>query len=176
MRPAKRQSEFQDLGPIALSPSIEVAEPLEPPEPETILVHIGGAVRSPGVYEVKEGQRVYEAVMLAEPLDEADLDQLNLAALVRDTQKILVPKRGDPPLPQETGESSGTPTQSNPLNVNTATQSELERLPGIGPVLAQAILSYRDRHGPFAKAEDLIGVSGIGQKTLERLLPLITIR
>jgi|CZCB01.1.fsa_nt_gi competence protein ComEA len=183
VRPPGASGDLEVLGPV---PGTEVppqGEPEPPEEPATVVVHVGGAVKSPGVYRLKEGQRVYEAVALAEPEEDADLDLLNLAAVLNDSQRIIVPRKGEalrpgndpPPVPgggygAGSGSSgSGTVTPSYPLNVNTASQKELETLPGIGPVLARAIIDYRERCGPFRKLEDLLNVSGVGEKILARI-------
>jgi len=183
VRPSGPSSGLEDLGPIPGAEQLPEQKPGSPQEPATIVVHVGGAVKSPGVYILKEGQRVYEAVALAEPEEDADLDLLNLAAVLRDSQRIIVPRKGEAPGPG--GDASSVPGggygpgptsadpgityPSYPLNLNAASQKELEALPGIGPVLARAIIDYRERFGPFKKIEDLLNVSGIGEKILARI-------
>ena len=134
-------------------PSETVSESRD--EPLLLAVHVSGAVAEPDVlYYLPEGSRVADALETAGgALPEADLSRLNLAALLRDGQKIQVPLR------EEAGESG-------PLNLNLATAEELERLPGIGAALAGRIVSYREKYGPFAEVEDLLNVSGIGEKLL----------
>ncbi|WP_227767565.1 helix-hairpin-helix domain-containing protein [Zhaonella formicivorans] len=147
----------------------------EPEGVKEILVHISGAVEKPGVYSLKSGSRVNDAVFLAVPLAEADLDALNLAAPLVDGQKIPVPKKGEAP-PQIAGAqgiSSGSGTGK--VNINTAGLAELDSLPGIGPATAQKIIDYRTQHGGFKSVEELDQVSGIGAKKLEELKELVTI-
>lgn len=182
IRPS-RAADLEVLGPIPGAEPPSTGEPESPAEPATVVVHVGGAVKSPGVYRLQEGQRVYEAVSLAEPEEDADLDLLNLAAVLKDSQKIIVPRKGETLRPGHdspsgsgggygsgsAGSGSGVVSPSYPLNVNTASAGELETLPGIGPVLAGAIIDYRERCGPFSKLEDLLNVSGIGEKILARI-------
>lgn len=155
------------------------APPAESKAPATIFVHVAGAVTAPGVYELREGQRVYEAIALAGPAEDADLDALNLAGLLRDSQKVYVPKEGEPEqehLDPDRSTTSIPPARTLfPINVNTATARELEELPGIGPVLAEAIIATRRESGPFARAEDLKTVPGIGEKTYARIAPLVKV-
>jgi competence protein ComEA len=187
IRPSGAAADLEMLGTIPGTEPEMPCEPEPPAEPAVVVVHVGGAVKSPGVYHLKEGQRVYEAVALAEPEDDADLDLLNLAALLKDSQRIIVPRKGETPRPgqdspggpaRESGSGygsglgssgPGTDWPSYPINVNTASQKELETLPGIGPVLARAIIDYRERFGPFQKLEALLDVSGIGEKILARI-------
>ena len=147
--------------------------PTATPSPSTLFVHVAGLVRHPGVYEFRPGQRVIDAVTAAGgPRKKADLDALNLAALLTDGEQVLVPTRGTAwPGTPVTGSSPG----STLVNVNTATEQELEALPGIGPVLAQKIIDYRTEHGPFPTVDALDDVSGIGPATLEDLRPLVTV-
>ena len=151
-------------------------------EAPPIWVHVAGAVKDPGVYRMKQGQRVYEVLQKATPLEDADVDSLNLAEVLRDSQKIYVPKKGEnpPSSPASSGHAGGggsaSPTPVFPINVNTASQSELEQLPGIGPVLASAIIARRDQFGPFERPEDLKEVPGIGDKTFARIAPLVTVK
>lgn len=159
-------------------------------EPREIYVHISGAVASPGVYSLAEGARAVEAVEAAGALPEADIQALNLAAPLVDGQKIVVPRVGE--VPAGTG-SPGSPAgglmapglagggqaavagMGGQVNINTAGQAELETLPGIGPALAQRIIDYRTRNGPFRAPEDLKNVSGIGDKRFEDLKDLVTV-
>lgn len=159
---------------------------------KTIYVHVAGAVRNPGVYRLTEGQRVYEAINLAGPREDADLDSLNLARILADEEHIYVPKKGEPGSGGQNGLSHGgypyvpgggtgsgggisRPGPVFPININAATSTELEFLPGIGPVLAEAIVKYRKEAGPFRTKEDLKKVSGIGDKTFEKIKDLIVI-
>jgi competence protein ComEA len=147
------------------------------PTPTVLFVHVAGWVRRPGVYELHEGDRVIDAIELAGgPRRDAQTSALNLAALLTDGQQVLVPGPAPPPgggaAPGSTGGSTPAPTL---VNVNTAAAEELETLPGIGEVLAQAIISYRDEHGPFTSVDELEEVSGIGPATLEEIRDLVTV-
>jgi competence protein ComEA len=150
--------------------------PTVSPAPSTVLVHVAGRVRRPGVYELGEGDRVIDAIQAAGgPRRGADLGGLNLAALLVDAQQIVVPKRGaaEPPVGTAPAADSGSAGQL--INVNAATAAELETLPGIGPVLSEAIVAYREEHGPFTSVDQLEDVSGIGPVTLEEIRDLVTV-
>jgi competence protein ComEA len=144
------------------------------PSPSPILVYVAGWVRQPGVYQLHQGDRVIDAIGLAGGARRgADLASVNLAAFVTDAQQITVAKRGALAAGGLGGPSSGG---SEPLiNLNTATLEELESLPGIGPSLGQRIVDYRTQHGPFRSVEDLLNVSGIGDKRLADLRSKVTI-
>jgi competence protein ComEA len=148
------------------------------PTPATLFVHVAGWVRRPGVYELREGDRVIDAIDRAGgPKKGADLGGLNLAALLVDAQQVLVP-RSAPVVPPggtvPTGEVPGT-SGTSLVNVNVASAEELETLPGIGEVLAATIIEYREQNGPFASVDQLIEVSGIGEVTLEEIRELVTV-
>jgi competence protein ComEA len=145
------------------------------PSPEVIvLVDVAGWVRHPGVYEFSEGARVIDAIDAAGgPRPGALLQALNLAAPLADGTQILVPREGEEgvaPAPVTGGAVSGAL-----INVNTATATDLEELPGVGEVIAQAILDYRTENGPFTSVDQLLDVSGIGDATLENIRDLVTV-
>lgn len=153
--------------PIRIVPPPTPA-PTPTPTPVWWHVYLTGAVHAPGVYTVPQGLRVWALLERAGGArEDADLEALNLAAPVTDGMHLHVPRRGEPP--------SATPTPSARLDLNTASVEELERLPGIGPRTAQAIVDYRLKHGPFRRLEDLLAISGIGPATLERIRPWVTI-
>ncbi|MCR4441319.1 MAG: helix-hairpin-helix domain-containing protein [Peptococcaceae bacterium] len=147
----------------------------EKEEPRVLAVHVVGAVEKPGLYSLQEGARVYDAVQLAVPLAEADLAQINLAAPLVDGKQVYVPSKGEKP------SSSAAPSyrlgvkSTGLININTAGKEELERLPGIGPALAQRIIEYREKNGPFKKVDEITGVSGIGPSLLEKARNMITV-
>ena len=142
--------------------------------PSTVLVHVAGWVRRPGVYELLEGDRVVDAIEAAGGARRgADLGALNLAAVLVDAQQVLVPRTGEAAAGAAPTAGSGPSQQL--VNVNTATPTELEELPGIGPVLAEAIASYREEHGPFTSVDQLEDVSGIGPVTLGEIRDLVTV-
>jgi competence protein ComEA len=134
-----------------------------------ILVDVAGWVRRPGVYEFADGTRVIDAIDAG-----AVLSSLNLAAPLVDGTQVLVPKESQSPPTTETG--TGTVSGATGLvNVNSATNTELETLPGIGEVIAQAIVDHRTENGPFTSVEQLVDVSGIGDATLETIRELVTV-
>jgi competence protein ComEA len=147
------------------------------PSPETIIVDVAGWVRQPGVYEFASGDRVIDAVNRAGGAKNgADLTSLNLAAPLTDGTQIVIPKPGATTAggtdTSGTGSTSGGATL---ININSASETELEDLPGVGPVTAAAIIDYRTQNGPFAAVDDLIDVSGIGPSTLEQIRPFATV-
>ena len=137
-----------------------------------MVVHVAGAVRRPGVYRVRAGARVADAVERAGgALRRADLTQVNLAQRLEDGRQVIVPLRvaGAP-----AGTVAGT-TPAGPLNLNTATLEQLDTLDGIGPATAQAILTYREQHGGFSSVEEIDQVPGIGEVTLASLREAVTV-
>lgn len=160
----------------------------------TVYVHVVGQVRSPGVVSVPAAARVRDAVAAAGgALQGADLGALNLARPVTDGEQVRVPKPGEevapqtPPAPatgtagpiSPTGASSAPgaapSAAAGPVDLNAADLAALDALPGIGPVLAQRIIQFRTDNGPFSAVEELGEVSGIGDRVLERLRPLVTV-
>ena len=146
-------------GYLHIAPALAPAAPGEPGGHE-VIVHVAGAVAGGGVVELREGDRVHDAIREAGgPAPGADLGRINLAAKVADGQYIYVPAEGEDPPPGAGGEPGAG---GGPLDLNRATAQELQTLAGIGPVLAQRIVSHREANGPFATVEDLQSVPGIG--------------
>ena len=146
----------------------------EEAEVRVVVVHVDGAVRSPGVYELEEGARVRDAVQAAGGLTKgADVSAMNLAALVEDAQKVYVPREGEE-VPPDANAGSGKGELAL-VNINTATVEELDELPGVGESTARAIIEDREKNGPFSSPEDLMRVSGIGEKKFERLEAMICV-
>ena len=162
-----------------------------------IVVHVMGAVRSPGVYHLSTDARVHDAIEKAGgKTAQADIHSLNLAAKIRDGEQIYIPEIHQIPEVEQaapvtgaakdfTSPSSaaspqpavGLPASSDGsrININTATFQELQTLRGIGPTMAQRIIEYRQTSGRFATVDDLTNVKGIGEKTLEKLRDSITV-
>ena len=134
------------------------------------LVDVTGAVRRPGVYTLRDGDRVQDAVRHAGgPTGRADLESINLAAKVVDGQQIVVPRRGVQGSPGAAAVATGTVAAGAPVSLNTATAEQLDTLEGVGPATAQKILAWRKEHGGFRSVEDLGQVPGIGPKKLAAL-------
>ena len=154
------------------------------PAARKLVVHVAGAVKDPGIYQLPVGARAYEAIDAAGGLERgADASALNLAALVLDATRLYVPRKGEQPNLQPPDSGSGAPgasagagTPGAKINVNTADAVELQGLPGIGPTLAENIIGFRTANGPFASLADLDAVSGIGPVMLQRLEPLVGFR
>lgn len=140
-----------------------------------IYVDIGGQVKNPGVYTVKEGTRLFEVIEKAGGLTEdAFIEQVNQAEAVTDGQKIVIPSDEDvqPSLPPQTAlgkDGSGL------VNINSADSQTLQEIPGVGPATAEKIIAYRTENGRFSSIEDLKNVSGIGDKTFEKMKDKITV-
>src|SRR5262249_22612841 len=129
------------------------------------------AVRRPGLYRVRTGERVADAVARAGgPTRRADLELINLAALVADGEQVVVPRRGTA---AGAAGADGTAPTSGPVHLNSATLEQLDALPGVGPVTAQKIVTYRTEHGAFRSVDELDAVPGIGPARLSDLRPLV---
>lgn len=141
-----------------------------------MMADIKGAVVKPGVYEIHQGGRVVDLIELAGGLaEDADTAAINFAMYVQDEMALYVPRIGEnvtSALPGQVGEGAGKET----VNLNSAQSSELQTLPGIGPAKAEAIIEYRETNGPFKSIEDLKEISGIGDKTYEKLMELISVK
>ena len=179
---------FLLVGGDDAAPVVIVApEPTATPQqtPSAIRVHVSGAVISPGVYEMSEGDRVMDAIASAGGVQpNADLESINLALRVQDEGQFHIPRLGEPtPVPNAAPVQRASIPNDRPLpaggraapsliDLNTATAQELELLPGIGPVMAGRIIAYREANGPFTVIDDVENVPGIGPKTLESIRPL----
>lgn len=139
----------------------------------TIMVDIKGAVNKPGVYEMKQGDRIISVIEKAQGFHkDANIEVINLALLLEDEMLIYVPKVGE----EQVHQVSTTTVVSNDngkININTASIEELQEIPGIGPAKARTIISYREENGKFKNPDELVQVSGIGQKTVEKMLDYI---
>ena len=146
------------------------------------MVHVTGAVVSPGVVHLPAGSRVTDALTAAGgPSADADTSQINLARPLADGEQVRVPRAGedasawDARAPTAATGSPGASPGQGQVNINTADAGELERLPGIGPALAQRIVDYRREHGRFGAVEDLTDVPGIGPAKLRALKEVATV-
>ena len=175
--PADAQAEEgapEDVSEGAASEEESVA-----PEPAEMYVDVGGAVLKPGLIVLDEGARVNDAVQAAGGFTEAaDTSAVNLAAPLADGEKLYVPSQGE----SGAGASSAsaqpagqTGSVSGRININTATLDELDELPGVGPATAQAIIEDREANGRFESLEDIMRVSGIGEKKFEKLEDAISV-
>lgn len=166
-------------------------EPTLPPPPPDVIVYVSGAVAQPDVYRLPAGARVKDAVLAAGGLlAEAAGEAVNLAAPVSDAAHIHIPTVGEAvntpaavtpqssalPDPAATGNAAPAATDSGRLDLNRATQADFEELPGIGKVLAERIVAYREYHGAFNSVADLRSVSGIGAKLFADLEPLVIVQ
>jgi len=157
--------------------------PIETPAPDgsvaaSLFVHVAGAVRAAGVYEFPAGARVADAIRAAGgATGEADANAINLARPLTDGERIYVPRRGETPPPEagSGGSGGGGGAGGGKININTASAPQLEELPGIGPSLAQRIIDYREKHGPFKTIRDLMKVQGIGEKKFAALEEYVTV-
>ena len=147
------------------------------PSGAPVIVDVTGWVKDPGVYEFGPGDRVIDAVNRAGGARKgADLTSINLAALLTDGSQVVIPKNGAGTISAGGTAPGSTGVGGAPIvNINVASESELESLSGVGPVLANAIIQYRTQHGPFHTVDDLLDVSGIGPATLEELRPQVTV-
>ena len=161
--------------PVVTAPTV-VASP-EPSPTARILVHVLGAVRRPGVVELVEGARVRDAIAAAGGLTaDADPGELNLAAVVSDGTQLVIGDSTEPrgELRNEAGGGSGGGSgDGQKISLNSATQAELETLPGVGPVTAARIVAWREQHGNFSRIEELQEIDGIGPKTYAQLADLV---
>jgi len=133
-----------------------------------IFVDIKGAVKNPGVYQMKVGDRVKDALDAAGGLtEEADSQKVNLAKRLEDQMAIVVPKVGEEAEEIPAGETRKEATKEGKVNINTATVEELKTLKGVGEKKAEAIIEYRKKNGSFQTKEDLMKVRGIGKKLFE---------
>ncbi|HEY4621549.1 MAG TPA: ComEA family DNA-binding protein [Gaiellaceae bacterium] len=173
----------QRLAQTGAARAPEVVAPLEPavsaPSKQVLVVHVVGAVGRPGLYRLREGARVADAVARAGGATRrAELAAVNLAAPLVDGIQVLVPRRA-----AAVGTEAPTGGFAAPgsevgigrkLSLATATAAELDELPGVGPITAQKILDYRAEHGPFRSVDDLDAVPGIGPGRIEQLRDLVT--
>lgn len=175
----QNQQVVADLNdPVKISDAEEVAteehdKKEEPEEPKTIIIHIAGAVRESGVYQLKEGARVIDALKLAGgEIAGADLDSINLAAPVYDGDKIYIPVKED----NKELEAGNLNPGNGKIPLNRASREDLQELSGIGPSKSESIVKYREKVNGFTEIEQLLDVSGIGEKTLAKIKDELRLR
>ena len=163
-----------DGEPVRIVPPPTVSSEISQAEPE-LKAYVTGAVRHPGLYTIKAGDRLADLIDLAGGItDEADMQAVNLAVRVNDQDHWTVPMVGEPTVVLSNAVSI-EPT-SDKIDINTADATLLETLPGIGETRAQAIIHHREEHGPFKRVDDIVAVPGIGSATLEGLRDLVEVR
>lgn len=166
--------EIPTIGELQEKEVVAVAIP-EESEPSILYVDLKGAIVNPGVYKLEDGKRVLDAIVLAGGFQtDADQTKINLAARVTDEMVIYIPTIGEVLLHDT--DIPINEVEDGKININTATSGELESLPGIGASKAASIITYREQNGSFKEIEDLIHVSGIGNKSFEKLKDKIKVR
>jgi competence protein ComEA len=165
-----------DPGPALMTITLQPRPTLDPatPTPAPINVYVSGAVNKPDVYALPAGSLVKDAVALAGGATaEADLDHVNLALKLSDQLQVYVPRKGEAVVTPKS--SAGSSALTSPININTANLEELDKLPGIGPAIAQAIIDYRTQTGPFKTIEAINEVKGIGDALFAKIKDSITV-
>ena len=152
---------------------------------DVIIVDVAGEVQNPSVIELPTESRINDAIIAAGGLtDDADISQINRAAILSDGEKIFIPTKPNPAAvtsaPINGGSipnaaTGGGKTGNSPININYASAEELQKVPGIGPVTSDKIIQYRTDHGLFRKLDEIKKVSGIGDKTYAKMKPYICI-
>lgn len=177
--------EKKDSGEVIAGQAKKVEESSVKAEDSNIKVDIKGAVKSPGVYEIKKGSRVTDLIKLAGGgTKDADLDATNLSEKLNDEDCIVICKKGEVSKAQNIQSStpdSPTPSSNSKgedaiININTASKEELKTLTGIGDAKADVIIEYREQNGGFKSVEELTKVGGIGEKTLSKFIDKIDIK
>ncbi len=164
---------------VAVATPLPTYTPMPTPTAALLRIHVTGAVRHPAVYRLPTGSIVQDALDAAGgPTADADTEHINLAVELHDQQQVYIPRQGEnnPPPVLSGGSGAGESTSSALININTASATELESLPRIGPATAQKIIAYREANGPFQTIEDIQNVPGIGPATFEGFKDMITVR
>ncbi|MCY8490375.1 helix-hairpin-helix domain-containing protein [Bacillus atrophaeus] len=178
---AKKQEPVQQItaSPDTAGTQVQQQESKGDADGEKIIIDIKGAVKHPGVYELKTGDRVSQAIEKAGGINsEADEKQVNLAELLQDGTVVYIPSEGE----ESTQSASANASVQNGagkealVNINTASLEELQAISGVGPSKAEAIIAYREENGKFQAVEDITNVSGIGEKSFEKIKSAITVK
>jgi competence protein ComEA len=181
-RKSSSEINVEEIVPTAIIEEEEVIQPTQNQTKvaESFIVDVKGQVKMPGVYSSSPEERVIDVVQRAGGLTEnADERKVNFAEHVQDAMVIYIPAKGEEGnIPQGlTSNPSDTGgTKQGKINLNKADENELQNLPGIGPSKAAAIIEYRETNGPFKSVEDLKNISGIGDKTFDKLKDLISVQ
>lgn len=185
LQPGEDPVDTEDIFSVtAKGDEIEQSENEAETEPVIIKVDVKGAVQVPGLFTAQAGDRVIDLISAAGSFtDKADKDKVNFAQIVEDQMVIYVPEIGEEDKGNledisvvSSGNAASKGTSEGRVNLNTATQEDLETLTGIGPSKAIAILEYRETVGKFKQVDDLKKVSGIGDKTFEKLQESISVQ
>ncbi|MCS1350410.1 helix-hairpin-helix domain-containing protein [Mechercharimyces sp. CAU 1602] len=166
---------------LPIAQSAEVKEKVDTPEvteeKSTVVIDVKGAVKHPGVLQLENDARVEDAIAKAGGLSSgADISRINRAQPLTDGMVVYIPTEGEE-LPTSYSQQAGKEgsAEGDKVNLNRASADELERIPGIGPTKAAAIIAYRSEHGLFSTIDEIKEVSGIGEKTVEQIRPYITV-
>ncbi|MGP7819022.1 helix-hairpin-helix domain-containing protein [Niallia sp. 01092] len=167
-------------GEEPLQAAAPVSSVKENEKDQTMVVDVKGAVNHPGVYEANQGERVVDVIKKAGGIKETgDETSINFALKVTDEMVIYVPVKGEANIPASSASkevAAPNGTQNDLVELNSATAADLETLPGIGPAKAAVIIEFRDANGGFSTKEDLKKITGIGEKTYEKLAELVTVK
>ncbi|HSK21749.1 MAG TPA: ComEA family DNA-binding protein [Egicoccus sp.] len=181
--PAAASDRFDEaVGPEDVGVPAESGEPPADPGEDheapsgPLVVHVTGAVARPGVVTLEAGARVTDAIAAAGGASgDARLELLNLARPLEDGEHVHLPREGEEPPAGAPGAGAEGADPSGRIDLNTATEAQLQTLPGIGPAKAAEIVRHREEHGPFGVPGDLRDVPGIGEATFQRLADLVTV-
>lgn len=171
----KQEKELRQSELIILNENINIHSGEEESEPDTIVVFVTGAVVNPGIYQLPKSSRFYEAIEKAGGLlPDAESKFLPMARIIEDEETIYIPKVGEEEAEHDNTSLPNLNSNSNKININKATATELATLDGIGPSLSQRIVDYRNSNGPFKDISEIKNVSGIGEKRFEAIKDKIT--
>ncbi|WP_210366905.1 helix-hairpin-helix domain-containing protein [Bacillus sp. REN3] len=178
LTPGRDLAQMEEIAPITgeavAGPPAERAAAEN--EPVTMMADIKGAVVHPGVYEIADGSRIIDLIEIAGGLSkEADTSTINFAMHVNDEMSVYIPRKGEEAVNPIDSQAAPQPGKKQTVNLNRASANELETLPGIGPSKAAAIIEYRETNGNFKTVDDLKSISGIGDKTFEKLKDSISV-
>jgi competence protein ComEA len=177
----QEEGNFTSMGIEDEVPETVEGEALEPlpseQENASVYVDVKGEVEAPGLYEVRKGERLKFVIDRAGGFTpQADSNIINLAIKVTDEMLIYVPKIGEAEAAFPVIQGSQGSSEETKINLNEATKEEFESLPGIGPAKAGTFIQYREENGPFNKIEDIKNISGVGDKTFEKLKEFIFVQ